>query len=929
MRKHRIVAALFAIVSAYIVLTSSSNGRATAANTGNTGAPNESSTCANCHSGGVFGVTTVSIQAFQVGTTTPVTSYLPGTAYDMRVTVTKTSGTPVGYGFQMTALTTPGNLPQSGYSNLASNVKQKLITTGTYTGRTYVEHNGVTNNNQFNFRWTAPATGVGAIRFYASGVCVNGNGGTGGDNAGVTTLTLTQAIPLAASLTSTNPSCFGFNNGSVDLTVSGGTAPYTFVWNTGSTDEDLTNLAIGTYSVTVTDAANATTTASVTLTQPSLLEINVSATDATVPGTNGILTIQGTGGSAPYTYSINNTVVPNQTNYELPADCYTVRITDALGCFAESIICIDEPAPYIVESLTTNTTCAGASDGNIHLNVFGGTPPYTYAWNDGNTDQDRDNLSAGFYTVEIFDINGYSYSETFEITSPEPVNAIADFDPISCNGQSTLVAISATGGNAPYTGIGNFIVTAGSYEYTVTDANGCSSSTSISVDEPAPLTVSATNASLPCTGGSANIEVTANGGTAPYTGVGIFEITSPGVYEYFISDAVGCTNVAYSTVAAIDAFNFTLENTNTTCANLCDGSVVLDITNFAEPLSILWNDGATDQNRTNLCTGQYSFSITDGSGCTLQGTTSISEPSALSVQGSASTIACFGENATVQLNAIGGTGTLTFTWNNENIESNSLSSPAGTYSFGVSDSNGCSVSSTLSIAQPNPLELSISVTAPLCFGESNGTAAAVVSGGTTPYSYQWSTGGFLGEISNLSAGSISLQVTDNNDCVVSANTLIQEPAALIVNVVSFDIESDGTATVDLSIEGGTAPYDILWTTGSTSEDVTLPANASNSAQVTDANGCEVITQLFVTPLDIAQLQPVEFVLYPNPSAANPNVQSAINGELVIMELTGKTVFEAPITAGITPLSLEHLPTGIYQVRFESAHGIRFSKWVKQ
>jgi len=272
MRKHRIVAALFAIVSAYIVLTSSSNGRATAANTGNTGAPNESSTCANCHSGGVFGVTTVSIQAFQVGTTTPVTSYLPGTAYDMRVTVTKTSGTPVGYGFQMTALTTPGNLPQSGYSNLASNVKQKLITTGTYTGRTYVEHNGVTNNNQFNFRWTAPATGVGAIRFYASGVCVNGNGGTGGDNAGVTALTLTQAIPLAASLTSTNPSCFGFNNGSVDLTVSGGTAPYTFVWNTGSSDEDLTNLAIGTYSVTVTDAANATTTASVTLTQPSLLE---------------------------------------------------------------------------------------------------------------------------------------------------------------------------------------------------------------------------------------------------------------------------------------------------------------------------------------------------------------------------------------------------------------------------------------------------------------------------------------------------------------------------------------------------------------------------------------------------------------------------------------------------------------------------------
>jgi hypothetical protein len=126
---------LFLIAALYIVITGSSSGRATAANADNTGAPGTSQTCGSCHTGGSYGTVTASIQIFAAGTTTPVSAYVGGTTYDMKVTITAASGTPVGYGFQMTCLTTPGNASvANAYTNLASNVKEKLITIGTFNG---------------------------------------------------------------------------------------------------------------------------------------------------------------------------------------------------------------------------------------------------------------------------------------------------------------------------------------------------------------------------------------------------------------------------------------------------------------------------------------------------------------------------------------------------------------------------------------------------------------------------------------------------------------------------------------------------------------------------------------------------------------------------------------------------------------------------
>lgn len=224
MSKLRLLGTAFTLACIYITFNSSSGGRATVLNDDRTGAPGANGTCGSCHTGGSYGTVSLSIQMFAQGTTNAVTSYTAGTTYDMRVTVNKTQGTPGGYGFQLTCLTNTANTPiTTTYTSLASNVKQKLVTVGTFNGRRYVEHNGVTNNNVFNFSWTAPIAGTGTVKFYASGNAVNGTGSDNGDNSGSTSLTITESISVPVSVNSsvTNVSCFGGNTGAINITATG------------------------------------------------------------------------------------------------------------------------------------------------------------------------------------------------------------------------------------------------------------------------------------------------------------------------------------------------------------------------------------------------------------------------------------------------------------------------------------------------------------------------------------------------------------------------------------------------------------------------------------------------------------------------------------------------------------------------------------
>lgn len=421
MNRLRWIQILFVCSIGYFVFAGNSNGRATVSNSGSTGAPGEN-TCSQCHSGGNFN-TSVTVQMFAQGATVPTTQFSPGNTYTVKVTVNNTMGSPAGYAFQLTALTTADNSPLSGYSNLASNVKQKLITVqNAFNGRTYLEHNGVTLNNVFQFNWTAPSTLSEAITFYASGNVVNGNGSTSGDATNSTSLTVYPALQISSNVE--QPSCTNNGIGTISLSISGGQAPYNVIWQNG-TSGDVISGGPGNYSAIVTDNAGNTAQLPVELFNYTPLIIESSTIDVSCFGLcDGSISFNVISGTLPLTVLWNNGAVGGNQLSNICAGVYTAEVTDANGCVFIVQDTIFEPAAITDNPTVQDVTCHGDLGGSIFHNVQGGVEPYSYNWNYDpfNTESSAIYLYAGDYSTLITDANGCQYQETVTVNEPDTLS---------------------------------------------------------------------------------------------------------------------------------------------------------------------------------------------------------------------------------------------------------------------------------------------------------------------------------------------------------------------------------------------------------------------------------------------------------------------------------------------------------------------------
>lgn len=280
-------------------------------------------------------------------------------------------------------------------------------------------------------------------------------------------------LPLSSTTSQTNPSCFAQCNGTAVVIPSGGTGPYTYLWSNSTTNDTAAGLCAGTYSVTVTDALSATTSATVTITEPALLTLGTSGvTNVTCSGScNGNVTLTASGGTAGYTYS------PSPAN--LCAGSYTFTVTDANGCTATATATITEPAPLTLSETHTDNLCNGDCSGSVTLTAGGGTSGYTYSGATGS-------LCAGTYTYTVTDANGCTAQSTVTITQPAAVTASPSAIPNTiCAGNCSVLSVgTVAGGSAPYTYTwmpgnltGSSITVCPSvstcYTLSVTDANGC------------------------------------------------------------------------------------------------------------------------------------------------------------------------------------------------------------------------------------------------------------------------------------------------------------------------------------------------------------------------------------------------------------------------------------------------------------------------
>jgi len=680
-------------------------------------------------------------------------------------------------------------------------------------------------------------------------------------------VSIAQPAPLATSMASTPVSCNGNNNGTATISAAGGTPGYSFAWTPAvSTGPTAFNLTSGSYSVTVSDANGCQSTRSISVTQPAVLVAPTGGTAALCNGANnGSASVTPAGGTAPYSYAWSPSGGTGSNATGLSAGTYTVAVTDARGCVANSSFTVSQP-PVLASSLLTlnNVSCFNAANGTSSVSASGGTAPYNYAWSpSGGSASAASGLAAGNYTVTVTDQHGCQAQTPLTILQPQQLQAsISSYSNVSCNGGNNgSASVSISGGTAAYgiswlpSGGTNDIasnLSAGNYSVNITDANGCTTSAPVTISQPQLILLQVTPQPALCGTANGSVTTATTGGVLPYTyawspsgGTGSNATgLSGGSYTVVVTDANGCQENATAGVSNMGAPTVTTSLlSGISCNGGNDASARVRIASGSAPYSVLWNpSGATNTTVNGLGAGVHSVFITDANGCIASANITISDPPALAASATATDALCNGgATGTVSVSASGGTPTYTYAWTPGGATASTLNNrPAGLYTVVVTDNNGCSQTTSAQINQPTALNLAMSSTPALCNGDASGSANVTASGGTPGYSYAWfPSGGSTYSELNVPAGNYSVTVTDNNGCTSNRAVTVTQPAPIVpvtATLPSTCGQSNGSANV--SVSGGIAPYNYSWSPsgGNASSAANLPAGAYR-VTVVDANGC--------------------------------------------------------------------------------------------
>ncbi len=622
----------------------------------------------------------------------------------------------------------------------------------------------------------------------------------------VETICVNDASGPTITYTATDVTCNGSADGSIDATISpAGT--YTYDWNGGTyTTEDLANLAPGTYDLVVTNTAtNCTASITIQINEPAPITGTSSGTDVTTPnGSDGTVTAVGGNGTPGYTYQWDAAAgnATTQTVTGLPAGCYNVVITDANGCTYNDQVCITEPTCNLSLSGTETQPCAGGSNGEAAVAMTNGSAPYTFLWSNG-----------------------------------------------AAAGQTTNPAV-----NLP----------AGSYSVTVTDANNCTSTTTVVVTDPTPLSVVEVN-NIPesCTGGDGELEVAGNGGFPTYLysidggttwqGSETFSGLTAGPYTVTIQDENLCESTVAITIAGASSITGNVDNViDITCNGNTDGEIQVSATGGATPYQYSLDGGTTWQpggTFTGLAQGNYTITIQDNTGCQTTVNATINEPAALVLSLDNSTdVSCNGGNdGEIVVSSIG--GTLPYQYSIDagtNFQSTGdfTGLSQGNYTILVEDANGCNTDIPVNINEPTPISLSTSTVDESC-GAANGEVSVTATGGTvsTDYSYLWSDPGnsTTGNVTGLIAGTYTVTVTDDNGCTQTAIATVNNAGGLSASInTQSDVSCFGLSDGDVEViaTGGSTPYSYDIGGGPQASGIFTGLTAGNfTVVVTDDLGC--------------------------------------------------------------------------------------------
>jgi hypothetical protein len=765
------------------------------------------------------------------------------------------------------------------------------------------------------------------------------------------TFNITQPTAIVVTPASqTNISCNGGNNGAASInTPTGGAGGYAYNWTPGNPTGDgtvsVTGLTAGSWTCTVTDANSCTATQTFNITQPTAITASISSTPTSCTANTGTATVSGvSGGAGGYTYNWAPSGGTAATATGLAAGNYTCTITDANSCtITRTVNVTTASGPSLTALLQTNVSCFGGSNGAAAVNAAtGGTSPYTYNWTPGNPTGDGTTavtgLTAGSWTCTVTDANGCTATQTFNITSPTAlvVNALSQTN-ISCNGGANGAAsVTVSGGTTTYsynwtpgnpTGDGTASVTgltAGTWTCTVTDANSCTSTQTFNITQPPALVVTAASqTNVSCNGGSngaASIN-TPTGGVGGYTynwtpgnptGDGTVSVTglTAGTWTCTVTDANSCTATQTFNITQPTAIVVTpASQTNISCNGGSNGAATINTpTGGAGGYAYNWTPGNPTGDGTvsvtGLTAGSWTCTVTDANSCTATQTFNITQPTAITASISSTPTSCTANTGTATVSGVsGGAGGYTYNWApSGGTSATATGLAAGNYTCTITDANSCTITRTVNVTTASgPSLTALSQTNVSCFGGSNGAAAVnAATGGTSPYTYNWTPGNPTGDgttaVTGLTAGSWTCTVTDANGCTATQTFNITSPTALVVNVLSqTNISCNGgnNGAASVTVSGGTSGYSYNWTPGNPTGDGTTAVTGLTAGTwtctVTDANGCTGTRTFNIT-------QPTPLVVA-TASQTNISCNGGTNGAASVNVSGGTTAYSYNWTPG--------------------------------
>lgn len=658
--------------------------------------------------------------------------------------------------------------------------------------------------------------------------------------------------------------------------------------------------APGTYSLTVTRFSNGcTAVASVNVSQDIVIPIADAGPDFGSP-CSGFEEMYLNGGGSPFGSEFEYQWIGPAVDpaYEFlrfplikqPGD-YTIIVTNTInGCTATDQTTVFPGIRLPPQTFNvTDLPCAPGPLGAIDMDVNFGTPPHTFLWSNNATTADITNLVPGRYTITATDATGCSYHAHVDVSQVfSTIVLTTTVAPATCFGTSTgQIDLTAAQGMVPYSyhweGPQGYTSTAeditnlrsGNYSVTVTDAAGCTKTLLASVGNASPLEApfNGINISQPSCNGYADgaINIITLGGTPPFT----FDwsndgLESPdndseditgipaGTYTVIITDANGCSLVPSAiTLTEPSAMLISTSVTPSACGSGGDGTINLTLNGGTLPYQYFWSNGGTTQNINLLPPGTYTVTVVDANACS-QTTSAVVLSGAVIPQGDFSVTPASCEfsaaDGIIELNTLPTTAQspLTFEWRNSSgivgTTQNISGLAAGDYTLSISDINGCLFFATVTVGKI-PGNLSITQGNILLNCTSN-TMELLVSGGTGPYTYEWSDGSISEDLIFVAGGEYYVTVTDAVGCSKSANFTLTGPTpmSLVLDPVASSCSSSGNdGAVNLSVVDGFSPFTYLWSTGVTTQNLTNLPSGVYCVTVSGANGCTASACVIVEP----------------------------------------------------------------------------------